>query len=72
MIAQVFAVLIFLGMFIMVISEKVERHIVTLFSGLLTLVVVFGLCMKDMGAIVRTLNIQSIFTPGFWYQAGEA
>lgn len=72
MIAQVLAVLIFLGMFLMIISEKGERHVVTLFSGLMTLVLVFGLCMKDVGAIVRTLNVKSIFTLNFWYQAGEA
>jgi Na+/H+ antiporter NhaD/arsenite permease-like protein len=72
MVAAVLAVLIFLGMFVMIITEKVERHIVTLFSALLTLVLVFGVCMRDMGAILRTLNVHSIFTPTFWYQAGEA
>lgn len=72
MIAQIIAVLIFIVMFMMIITEKLERHIVTLFSGLLTLVLVFGLCMRDLDAMVETLNVKSIFTLNFWYQAGEA
>lgn len=46
MIAQVLAVLIFVVMFALIISEKIERHIVTLVCGLATLVFVFGLCMQ--------------------------
>ena len=72
MTAQIFAVLIFLGMFILIITEKFERHITTLGCGLLTLVVVFGICMHSISAVMQTLNIQSIFTVDFWYQAGES
>lgn len=72
MIAQVLAVLIFVVMFALIISEKIERHIVTLVCGLATLVLVFGLCMHSMSSIWNTLNIRSIFTVDFWYQAGEA
>ena len=35
--AQIAAVLIFVVMFILIIMEKIPRHIVTLVSGLLTL-----------------------------------
>lgn len=72
MTAQILAVIIFLAMFIMIILEKFERHTITLVSGLLTLALVFGLCMRSTGAILETLNFKSIFTLGFWYQAGEA
>ncbi|MDE7425656.1 MAG: citrate transporter [Lachnospiraceae bacterium] len=72
MTAQIFAVLIFLGMFILIITEKFERHITTLGCGLLTLIVVFGICMHSVSAVMQTLNIQSIFTVDFWYQAGES
>ena len=71
MIAQVLAVLIFVVMFALIISEKIERHIVTLVCGLATLVFVFGLCMHSMSSIWDTLNVRSIFTVGFWYQAGK-
>ena len=72
MIAQIFAVVIFLAMFILIITEVWERHIVTLGCALLTLILVFGICMHSPSAIIETLNIQSIFSPGFWHTAGEA
>lgn len=72
MLAQVLAVIIFLAMFILIITEIWERHIITLACGLLTLLLVFGLGMHSMDAIIETLNLHSIFTPGFWYTAGSA
>lgn len=72
MIAQILAVLIFLVMFVLIITEKFERHLTTLGCGLLTLVLVFGVCMHSMDAVLETLNIQNIFTVDFWYQAGES
>ncbi len=72
MIAQIFAVVIFLAMFILIITEVWERHIVTLGCALLTFILVFGICMHSPSAIIETLNIHSIFSPGFWHTAGEA
>lgn len=72
MVAQILAVVIFAVMFALIVWDKIERHIVTLGYGLLTLALVFGLAMRDGGAVWETLNIGSIFTPGFWYSAGEA
>ena len=72
MISQIFAVSIFAVMFIMIIWEKFERHIITLVCGALTLLLVFGLCMHNFGAIIETLNIHSIFTLSFWHHLGEA
>lgn len=72
MIAQILAIAIFLAMFILIIAEIWERHFVTLGCGLLTLLLVFGLGMHSTGAILRTLNIQSIFKLGFWYTTGQA
>lgn len=70
--AQIIATVIFLVMFLLIILEKLERHIVTLLSGLLTLVLVFGVCMHSMSAVINTLNFKEIGTLTFWYQAGEA
>ncbi len=67
MLAQILAVLIFVAMFIMVITEKIERHYVTLISGLLTIILVFGIGMKSFDAIVHTLNVKSVITLDFWY-----
>ena len=71
-IAQVFSVMIFVVMFLIIISEKVERHIVTLLSAALMLIVVFGLCLHSFTAITEVLNLGSFFHTEFWYQAGEA
>lgn len=72
MIAQILAITIFVIMFAFIITEKFERHIVTLCCGLLTLVAVFGICMRNIRAVVETLTIHTIFTMEFWYQAKEA
>ena len=72
MLAQVLAIIIFLAMFLLIILEIWERQWITLACGLLTLLLVFGFGMHSMGAITRTLNLQSFFTTGFWYVAGES
>ncbi len=72
LLAQVLAVLIFVVMFLMIITDKIERHYITLGCGLLTLLLVFGLGLHSMTAVIKTLNVQNIFTLDFWYQAGEA
>ena len=37
MLAQIIAVVIFVAMFLLIVMDKIERHIVTLGCGLLTL-----------------------------------
>ncbi|MBP1535823.1 MAG: citrate transporter [Ruminococcus sp.] len=71
-VAQIFAVIIFVGMFIMIVLDKIERHYVTLGSGLLTLIVVFGICMRNGTAILNTLAVKDFFTGDFWYQVEES
>ena len=70
--AQVMAVIIFIAMFLVIVSEKIERHLTTLICGGLMLVVVFGFCMRSMTAVTETLNLGAFFRTDFWYQAGEA
>lgn len=70
MIAQITATVIFLAMFVLIVSEKIERHIVTIGCGLLTLVVVFGFCMRSGEAVVEALSLYSIVRPEFWYSMG--
>ena len=72
MMAQVLAVIIFVAMFLLIVSEKIERHIVSLVCGLLMMVLVFGLCMHSPAAIWETLSLQKFLTVNFWYEAGEA
>lgn len=72
MISQILAVIIFLAMFILIITEVWERHIVTLGCALLTLVVIFGICMRSPSAIIDTLNLKTFFTEAFWHTTGQA
>ncbi len=69
--AQTMAVIIFLVMFLLIVSEKLERHVATLLCALMTFILVFGIGMHSMGAVINTLNYKEIFTVGFWYHTGE-
>lgn len=71
MTAQIIAAAIFLSMFILIITDKIERHIVTLVCGALTLVLVFGVCMHSMDSMLEVLNFKHIFTETFWYNPGS-
>lgn len=46
--APIAATMIFVLMFVLIVMDKIKRHYVTLGCGLLTLVVVFGLCMHSI------------------------
>lgn len=72
MTAQILALIIFLAMFVLIILEIWDRHLITLGCGLLTLILVFGFGMHSMNAVWETLNVKSIFTTAFWYTAGES
>ena len=69
--AQILAVTIFIVMFVLIVLDKIERHFVTLGCGVLTIVGVFGIIMKDTHAILETLNLHSIVKLGFWYASGS-
>lgn len=71
MLASILAVIIFVIMFLLIILDKVERHIVTLVCAAATLVLVFGLAMHSMPAVLNTLSFHEISAPTFWYTAGR-
>lgn len=72
MVAQSFAGIIFIAMFVLIVTEIVERHVVSLVCALLTVIFVFGVGMRSMEAVIETINIKSIFTVEFWYLSGES
>lgn len=71
MLAQILAVGIFIALFVLIVMDKIERHIVSLVCALATIILVFGVGMRSMTAVVETLNVKTIFTTEFWYLAGE-
>lgn len=72
MIAQAAALVIFIGMFVLIIMDKFERQWITLVSGALMLIVVFGLCLHSPQAIAQTLNLNAFFAKGFWFGGEES
>ena len=67
MLAQILAVSIFVIMFAFIISEKFERHYITLTGAAATLVIVFGLCMHNMDAVWTALSLNSMLALSFWF-----
>lgn len=72
MLAQILAVIIFLSMFILIITEVWERHVITLGCAVLTIVLVFGVGMQSMSAVIETLNLKTFITSSFWYTASSS
>lgn len=72
MTAQIFAVIIFVAMFVMIVLDKIERHYVTLGSGILTLTVVFGICKRSWTSIWNTLAVADFAKAEFWYATSES
>lgn len=70
--AQVAAVIIFVAMFVLIVMDKIERQYITLTCGLLTLIVVFGICMRSGEAIWNTLALKQFVTENFWYSTTES
>ena len=55
MVAQGLAVAIFVAMFVLIVMDKFGRQYITLGCGALTLIGVFGICMRSVNAIWEIL-----------------
>lgn len=72
MAAQIVAIVIFVAMFLLLVTEKLERHVTTMICGVVTVVGVFIICMKDLGTAWDVLSFDSFISPGFWYSTGHS
>lgn len=72
MVAELVALVIFVIMFLLIVLDRIPRQWVTLGCGALMLVLVFGVCMHDGGAIWDTLNLSAFGQSTFWYGASES
>lgn len=72
MLAEIFAVVIFIAMFGFIVWDRFPKHIVTLSCGALTSILVFGVGMKSARAFFNTIAVTGIFKREFWYTAGES
>jgi Na+/H+ antiporter NhaD/arsenite permease-like protein len=66
MLAQIFAVSIFLLMFIIIIINKLPRYIPALVGGALTVFIVFLIIMKSPATVVHVLNFGQLGQAAFW------
>jgi Na+/H+ antiporter NhaD/arsenite permease-like protein len=69
--AQIFAVAIFLLMFIIIIINKLPRYIPALIGGVLTILIVFLLIMKSPATVLDVLNFGQIAQAAFWIPGHE-
>ena len=60
MLSQIFAVFIFGGMFVCIVSGKIPRHITTTAAALLTIILVFLLTMQSPQALRAALALHSL------------
>ncbi|SCY20924.1 possible tyrosine transporter P-protein (TC 2.A.45.2.1) [Pseudobutyrivibrio sp. AR14] len=72
MLAEIFAVVIFVTMFGFIVWDRFPKHYVTLGCGALTSIFVFGVGMRSVKAFVDTIAVGGIFKRDFWYAAEEA
>lgn len=72
MAAQITAIIIFLIMFALIITEKIPRHIATTICSVATIILVFGVCMHSAAALWDTLNFQTFTSVDFWRAGAEA
>ncbi len=70
-ISQIMALVIFVVMFILIITEVIERHQATLLAALAMIIIVFLLCMNSTSTVLEVLSLRDLIHGDFWYAAGE-
>ncbi|UCB42698.1 MAG: ArsB/NhaD family transporter [Dehalococcoidales bacterium] len=65
--SQIFALVIFVGMFIAVVSDKWHRYIPALVGAGLTVIVVFLIILKSPQAVLDTLSLGQLTEQAFWW-----
>lgn len=70
MLSQLLAVAIFVLMFFNLVAGKIDRWLVTLTAGILTIAVVFLFAMHSPEAVEKALSLKSFGEYQFWY-AGQ-
>lgn len=68
---QGLAIAIFLGMFLAILTGKVQRYIPALIGALLTIVLVFLVAMRSWDAVLWDLNLRQVAQAAFWIPGEE-
>ena len=67
LLSQIFALVIFVGMFIAVVSDKWHRYIPALVGAGLTVIVVFLIILRSPQAVLDTLSLGQLTQQTFWW-----
>lgn len=68
---QGLAIAIFLGMFLAILTGRVQRYIPALIGALLTIVLVFLIAMRSWDAVLWDLNLRQVAQAAFWVPGQE-
>jgi Na+/H+ antiporter NhaD/arsenite permease-like protein len=69
--SQILALVIFVVMFVAIVSDKWHRYIPALVGAALTVIVVFFIVMREPQAFFNVLNIQQLVQFDFWFPGQE-
>lgn len=70
--AQIAAICIFVIMFALVITEKIEKHLTTLLAGAAVMLIVFGIFDGwNWETMWHTLSLEAMIDPTFWVGKSE-
>jgi len=69
--SQILALVIFVVMFVAIVSDKWHRYIPALVGAALTVIVVFLIVMREPQAVLNVLNLQQLGTSQFWFPGQE-
>ncbi len=67
LVARIISIAVFLGMFVVLVTGKVEHQWITLTCAALDIIFVFGLCLHSGSGLWAAINLESIIEPSFWY-----
>ena len=69
--SQILAIVIFVAMFITIVTGKVSRYIPALIGAACTIIVVFLITMQSPGTVLNVLNLEQLGHWSFWMPAEE-
>ena len=71
-ISQILALIIFVVMFVLIVSEVIERHQASLLAALAMILIVFLMCLRSTADVWEILSIRDLVHGSFWYTARES
>ena len=71
-ISQILALIVFIVMFVLIITEVIERHQASLLAALAMILIVFLVCRRSTAEVWEILSVRDLFHGQFWYETEAA